>query len=318
MTESIDRRAARVAARIANKEAKARAKAAFDALPASERWANFERMGMLLNQQQWIFAKTMAHNPHWYTLRRKWKVEADFPWTVAELRAHGYRSKFQKTWYTQVDVNDHFYWTMGAEINYPNGMAHTVLINRKPLAALEGRVAPHYPSTHRGEEWFTDALSQNATVLEILDDVAGLDILDVGCGPGGALDHLRGPFSYTGIDPSQVMLDRLGSRHPDAHTVCTTLRSFVPLTPNGDLGRFDVVLVLSGTGSYLSDEELERVPLLLRPGGRAIVTFCDHDEFPRSPAEDLLGVVPRKWVDGLFPGEITTVGHQIVCIYDKK
>lgn len=312
MTESIDTRAARAAARIAKKEANVQAKAAFDALSASERWANFERMGMLLSQQQWIFAKTMAHNPHWYTLRRKWKSDEDFQWTVAQLRAYGYRAKFANSWYTQVDVNDHFYWTMGAPINYPNGMAYTVLINRKPLAALEGRVVPQYASTDHGDEAFTDASSQNAAVVGILDDVTGLDILDVGC---GAFDHLTGRSSYTTIDPSQAMLDRLRSRHPDVHTVCTTLRSFVPLTPSGEIGRFDAVLVLSGTGSYLSDEELERIPLLLRPGGRAVVTFCDHDDVPRAPAKDLLAVVPRKWVDGLFPGEITTVGHQMVCLY---
>ncbi len=317
MTESIDKRAARAAARIANKEARARAKAAFDALPASERWANFERMGMLLMQQQWIFAKTMAHNPHWYTLRRKWAVDADFAWTVAELRAHGYKSKFQHSWYTQVDVNDHFYWTMGGVINYPNGMAGTILINRKPLAAYEGRVVPLYPSTHHADDSLTDAVSRNAAVLDILGDVTGLDILEVGCDAGDALDPLRGSASYTGIDPSQVVLDRVRLRRPDVQTVCTTLRSFVPLTASGEVGRFDVVLVLSGTGSYLTDDELERIPLLLRPGGRAIVTFCDHDDVPRAPAKDLLAVVPRKWVDGLFPGEITTVGHQVVCLHDK-
>jgi hypothetical protein len=67
-------------------------------------------------------------------LRREWASDADFQWVVTQLRARGYRAKFGKTWYTQLDVNDHFYWTMGYHINWPNGMALTALINRKPLS----------------------------------------------------------------------------------------------------------------------------------------------------------------------------------------
>ena len=275
-------------------------------------------MGMLLNQQQWIFAKTMAHNPHWYTLRRKWIVDADFQWTVAELRAHGYRAKFGKTWYTQVDVNDYFYWTMGAPINYPNGMAWTILINRKPLSALEGRVVPFDAIADQYDDLFTDEASpqENATVLEMVGDMTGLDVLDVGCGTGRALDHANEMASYTGVDPSQAMLDRLLVRHPNAHTVCTALRSFVPLTPNGEIGRYDVVLALFGTGSYLSDEELERIPLLLRPGGRAVVMFYDADYVSQTSVETCT-VRYRAWALGLFPGEIQMFRQMILCLYEK-
>ena len=40
----------------------------------------------------------------------------------------------RKSWYTVLDVHEHFYWTMGAPINYSNGSPCTILINRKPLS----------------------------------------------------------------------------------------------------------------------------------------------------------------------------------------
>lgn len=113
------------------------------------------------------------------------------------------------------------------------------------------------------------------------------------------------------------MLDRLLARHPNAHTICTALRSFVPLAPNGEIGRYDTVLALFGTGSYLTDQELERIPMLLRPGGRAVVMFYDVDDVPRAYVEKGVTVPHRPWALGLFPGEIQKIGHQILCLYEK-
>ena len=41
------------------------------------------------------------------------------------IRAHGYQNQFEGSWYTQLDVGGHTYWTMGAPV------AETILINRK-------------------------------------------------------------------------------------------------------------------------------------------------------------------------------------------
>jgi SAM-dependent methyltransferase len=309
-------KAERAAARAAKKDAVVAAKAEFDALPATERWASFERIGMLLNQQQWIFAKTMPQNPHFYTLRRKWTSDQDFQWTVAQLRAHGYQKQFGKTWYTQLDVNDHFYWTMGWPVNYPNGMACTILINRKRGSGL-GAAVPYDSIAARYDTLFRDeaSLARNAEVFGLVGDMTGLDVLDVGCGTGRALDYAQHAAGYTGIDPSQAMLSRLLARYPNAHTICTALRSFVPLAANGEIGRYDVVLALFGTGSYLTDEELERIPMLLRPGGRAAIMFYDADHVSQTSVE---GMAPhRPWALGLFRGEIEKIGHQILCLYVK-
>jgi hypothetical protein len=98
--------------------------------------ADFERLERLLGEQEWIFAKTMPQNPHHYTLRKKWARDEDFVWVVEIIRRHGYKTKFGRSWYTQLDVNDHFYWTMGARINNPDGSPCTILINRKSLGAV--------------------------------------------------------------------------------------------------------------------------------------------------------------------------------------
>jgi hypothetical protein len=90
----------------------------------------------------------------------------------------------------------------------------------------------------------------------------------------------------------------------------------VPLTPSGEIGRYDTLLALFGTGSYLSDEELERIPLLLRPGGRAVVMFYAAGCVPHTTVETS-GLLHRSWLVGLFPGDLARVGHQIVCVYEK-
>jgi hypothetical protein len=90
--------------------------------------ADVERVSRLLAEQDWIFARTMPSNPHWYTVRRKWARDEDFAWVVEFIRRHGYKQRYGAGWYTVLDVNDHFYWTMGAPLPI------TILINRKPLA----------------------------------------------------------------------------------------------------------------------------------------------------------------------------------------
>lgn len=71
--------------------------------------ADFERVGRLLQEQEWIFAKTMPQNPHHYTLRRRWACDEDFVWVVELIRRYGYRQKYGKSWYTQLDVGKFFY-----------------------------------------------------------------------------------------------------------------------------------------------------------------------------------------------------------------
>jgi hypothetical protein len=97
---------------------------------------DFDRFAALMASHEWRFAKTMPDNPHHYTLRKTWTEpggDEDFVWAVRFIREHGYPAYFKRRPYVQLDVNGHFYWTMGAPINKPDGTPCTILINRKAL-----------------------------------------------------------------------------------------------------------------------------------------------------------------------------------------
>ena len=79
----------------------------------------------LIEQHEWIYAKTMPENPHEYTLRQEWADDALFDAIVLHIRQHGYTARFHGRRYTQLDVGDYFYWTMDAPVE------QTILINRK-------------------------------------------------------------------------------------------------------------------------------------------------------------------------------------------
>lgn len=81
-----------------------------------------------LARQEWIFAKTMPDNPHEYCLRRRWVGDDNgFVEAVEVIREAGYETYFEGHPYIQLDIGDHFYWTMGFPVD------ETILINRKKI-----------------------------------------------------------------------------------------------------------------------------------------------------------------------------------------
>ncbi len=62
-------------------------------------------VGLSLLSQEWVFAKTMPANPHWYTLRKTWADDGDFVRAVEAIRAHGYRVNYGRSTYTVSDLN---------------------------------------------------------------------------------------------------------------------------------------------------------------------------------------------------------------------
>lgn len=334
-TPRTEAEAARRAEVMKKRDERRLAQAAFAALPASERWDLFERLGALLLQRDWQFAQKMATNPHWYSVRDDWPDQAEFVFCVETLRLLGYAQKFGSMWYTAIDVNDHFYWTMGWPIlpqaprDTQAAKRSTILINRKPGTGDTAKLAGPY-----GAIADTDAVldeSVAAKVFALVGDLTDRGVLDVGCVSGRVLDSAPNVSRYVGIDPSVARLEALRGRHPDAQLVWTTLSSFVPVWPTGVTkggpqdallqraavgergdGRFEVVLALFGAGGSLSDRELERIPLLLRPGGRAWVMF---DE--RARPIPGVGAPHRPWAPGLFPGEVHKIGHHTLCCYKK-
>jgi hypothetical protein len=79
----------------------------------------------LIARSRWVFAKTMPDNPHWYTLRKE-ADDSEFVRFVELIRAHGREEPYEGQPYTVLDVDEWFYWTMGAPVD------ETILVNREP------------------------------------------------------------------------------------------------------------------------------------------------------------------------------------------
>jgi hypothetical protein len=102
--------------------------------------AELARVQALLEAHEWRFAKTMPHNPHWYTLRKTWENDQDFIDVVHFIRAHGFQEVYppgSKNRYTVCVLGGFKYWTMGfpCKPGPYNPAYDTILINRKPEPA---------------------------------------------------------------------------------------------------------------------------------------------------------------------------------------
>lgn len=94
---------------------------------------NFTRdeLVAMITSHVWYFAKTMADNPHEYTLRASnpprhgWDDDPAFDRFVEYIRHNGVREKYGGYWYDVWYFEDFKYWTMGAAV------AETTLVNRK-------------------------------------------------------------------------------------------------------------------------------------------------------------------------------------------
>lgn len=83
--------------------------------------------------QTWTFAKTLAHNPHYYIVRGKGHEPEVFDEFVRVIRSKGE----ERVWGNRIyiyfrDANGLLYWTMGWPLWFPGAGRdnHTYIINR--------------------------------------------------------------------------------------------------------------------------------------------------------------------------------------------
>jgi len=81
----------------------------------------------ILEENKWVFAKTMPETPHFYTLRRTWSDEKKFESIVEFIREQGIKEKFEGKEYIYLYLGDFKYWTMGEAVK------DTILINRAKI-----------------------------------------------------------------------------------------------------------------------------------------------------------------------------------------
>ena len=69
----------------------------------------------IIERSNWIYAKTMPENPHFYMLRKEC-VDEEFVRFVSIIREYGYQQIYKGRAYTVLNAGEWFYWTMGAPI----------------------------------------------------------------------------------------------------------------------------------------------------------------------------------------------------------
>ena len=215
----------------------------------------------------WVFAKTMPENPHEYTLRKDWDSEY-FDKAVTLIRRFGYKTKFKGRYYTQFNVADHFYWTMGAPIE------KTILINR----AFIDKDAPHpYDDfADKYDSWFSSDKSkaEDSALGAMLPGYCHGATLDIGCGTGLLLSlSYEAHDCYFGIDPSKGMLSILKTQYPSAVVLQSRYEDFAGVG-------FDSIVSLYGSINYTAPECLRRLDHQLNPGGSYFLMFLAESYSP--------------------------------------
>jgi hypothetical protein len=87
-----------------------------------------EEITSFIEGHDWRFAKTMAHIPHSYVVKKNCRSVVEFERFVMHIRRHGYQARFGRAYYTYfdwaVDGVIHQFWTMGEPLS------ETIIINR--------------------------------------------------------------------------------------------------------------------------------------------------------------------------------------------
>lgn len=131
------------------------------------------------------------------------------------------------------------------------------------------RSAAFYDAIHAGKPYADEAAAVHARIQAHLGS-GGDALLDVGCGTGNHVAHLRGHYRMEGLDLEEQLLRIARERYPDAAFHQGDMTDF-------DLGRrFDAVTCLFSAIGYARTEDGLRRTVAgfarhLRPGGVAVV-----------------------------------------------
>ncbi|GMO33878.1 MAG: hypothetical protein Ta2B_14340 [Termitinemataceae bacterium] len=266
-------------------------------------YSDFSYIAKTLLAQDWIFAKTMPANPHHYALRKNFKTDERFAndsdslfdFIVAAMRECSYSGKFGGRRYQYFNVNEHYYWTMGAPIK------ETILINRK----LRGPV-PYDEIASKYNDLFTDAgsLKENDDVLNMINYQGG-SLLEIGCASCPLIERLE-VSEYYGIDPSGKMIEICRRNNPNAVFVQSDFEAFY--TPN----HFDYIVATFGAASYIDENYLQRINEMLNPGGKIFLMFYKDDYLPATYQKTGMFLDWHKGNYKAFNGEMRSYNNYFV------
>lgn len=251
---------------------------------------------------EFVYAKTMPHFPHHYTLRKKWTQAPEWEAVVQFIRDHGYAAKYEGRKYLYLDINGCRYWTMGASLST------TILINRAelgPVVAPYDAIASSYDRIHSSPA----SMQEDFSVIDAIGVENGESILDIGCGTGLLLDRAGMDVSserYLGVDPSARMLDRLIEKHPWAQVVRAPFENFWPTV------KFDRIASLFGSPSYIPAAALQRIPSMLAPGGSYFLMFYREGAEPVTHERSGVRIEHFAHPRDVLDGDVTELGNYFV------
>jgi hypothetical protein len=206
-----------------------------------------------MRNAEYRFASTAPTNPHYYTLLSTWDKEEEF-WECDDfMRDNGYPTLWHGHKYIYFDIDGWHYW------NLPKPDRQRIkLINRckKPYPKRVPFSAPNPELQERIAQRLCDM--KLGRVLEIGFPESGtvLTAVDI---------H---PDDYIGIDTDSIAVSQAEYDHPQHLFVRTCL--------SDHYRRYDTILALWGSASRIPGHALDRIPLMLNPGGQAILMF-DED-----------------------------------------
>lgn len=234
---------------------------------------------------KWTFAKTMSEHPHRYVVRGQQLSDDDFEAAVRVIRRHGEPGKFYKTTLIYLTHNGKRFWTMGEPINRCRiiNVSDDVWYGEQDApATFSGIVtvyddlAPDYDARYRTATCQAENTAIRQHITSVLPRGPRPTTLDVGAGTGLALDlRITTPAKYTGVDPSQAMLNELVRKHRSVRNLHPTR-----FTAGFPLDGFDLVTALFGAASYLDPDAIASIPKRLAPGGRAVLMLYSPGYWP--------------------------------------
>ncbi len=124
-----------------------------------------------------------------------------------------------------------------------------------------------------------ESLDENNKVKKIIEKNIFGDVLDIGCGTGLLLELIKiEPKNYIGIDPSFKMISRLIDKHKE-YKNCIINKKF---EENNFDRKFDTIISLFGSPSYLDESSREKIFDLLKDNGRYFLMYYNNDYYPKT------------------------------------
>lgn len=131
------------------------------------------------------------------------------------------------------------------------------------------------------DDLFIDESSiiENKEVYKKIKEYTKGTILDIGCGTGLFLDMLgkKTKVKYTGIDPSPKMLSKLIIKYP------MYLNNLINASYEEiKLGKYDIVISLFGSVSYIKKKKLKSILENVADGGKYFLMFYKEGYTPKT------------------------------------